>query len=300
MSLPPCRPVRAGSRLAVVAPAGPFDPEAFGVGLDWLRDRYEVVHRPDVFSRTGYLAGDDDRRLAELREALEDPAVDAIVCARGGFGTTRLLPGIPHSLVHESNKVVVGFSDITALHAHWAASGVRSVHAPMVAALGRADEPVRRRWIEAVESPGDPASWPLRRLGGSGGEGCGRLLGGNLAVLGALLGTPFQPDFRRCVLFLEDVGERPYRIDRVLTSMRQAGLFDELAGLVLGSFTEADPGPDGVATEDVFLDHFADAPFPVFAGFPAGHIDGNEALPFGGTARLAESHLHLGEPARFP
>jgi muramoyltetrapeptide carboxypeptidase len=288
------RPVRPGSRLAVVAPAGPFDEEAFCAGISWLRERYEVVHRPDIFERTGYLAGHDGRRLAELLEALSDPSIDAIVCARGGFGATRLLPGIPTAAVREADKAIVGFSDITALHALWAAAGVPSVHAPMVAALGRATAEIRACWIEAVESPETPRCHKLRPLNAPS-RSAGRLLGGNLAVLGALLGTPFQPNLVDCVLFLEDVGERPYRIDRVLTSMRQAGLFDGLRGLVLGAFTEAEPGPDGVATEDVFLDHFADAPFPVLAGFPAGHIDENEAIPFGRTVRIEGDGLLLGE-----
>jgi len=279
------RPVRPGSRLAVVAPAGPFDEEAFRAGLAWLGQRYEVVHRPDIFSKSGYFAGDDCRRLAELTDALADPSVDAIVCARGGFGTTRLLPEIDRNLVREANKLVVGFSDITALHAVWGAAGVRSVHAPMVAALGCAPEPIRQLWIDTVENPDRFQSWDLCPLVEGTGEGL--LAGGNLAVLGALLGTPWQPRLAGRILFVEDVGERPYRIDRVLTSMGQAGLFDGLAGLVVGSFTEGDPGPDGVSTEEVIAGHFSDAPFPVLVGFPAGHIRENVPIPFGTAARIS-------------
>ncbi len=288
---PPPRTVQPGSRLAIVAPAGPFDEEAFHAGIAWLRERYEVVHRPDILSRVGYLAGDDMRRLGELLDALADPTIDAIVCARGGFGTTRLLPGLAPGLVREANKMVVGFSDITALHALWTQAGVRAVHAPMVAALGRASETVRERWIDTVEHPGKARAWELCPLVEGTGEGV--LTGGNLAVLGALLGTPSQPDLLGRILFIEDVGERPYRIDRILTSMKQAGFFQGLAGLVIGAFTEGEPGPDGVSVEEVLAGHFGDATFPVLTGFPAGHIDENEAIPFGAEARIQGGRLEI-------
>lgn len=293
MTFPLPRPVRPGSRLAVVAPAGPFNEEAFCAGLGWLRERYEVIHRPDIFAKDGYLAGDDSRRLSELLEALADPSVDAIVCARGGFGTTRILPGIGESLVHAANKLVIGFSDITALHAIWAEAGVRSVHAPMVAALGKASEDIRERWIDTVEHHGKARSWDLSSLHSCDHDTSGVLTGGNLAVLGALLGTEHQPRLSGRILFIEDVGERPYRVDRVLTSMKLAGFFNGLAGLVVGAFTEGEPGADGVTTEDVIAGHFADAPFPVLTGFPAGHIDENVAIPFGATARIEGNRLEI-------
>ncbi len=293
MSFVPPRPVRAGSRLAVIAPAGPFNEESFHAGLAWLRERYEVVHRPDIFAKSGYLAGDDDRRLAEILEALERPDIDAIVCARGGFGTTRILPGIPVELVREANKQVIGFSDITALHAIWHAAGVRSVHAPMVAALGRASGAVRHRWIEVVEGRG-ACEWELERLDGTARSATGILTGGNLAVLGALLGTASAPVLKGRILFIEDVGERPYRTDRVLTSMRQAGCFDGLSGLIVGAFTESEPGADGRTTDQVIEGHFRNAPYPVLRGLPAGHIDENAPLPFGTTARIEGSAFRVG------
>jgi muramoyltetrapeptide carboxypeptidase len=293
MNFPPPRPVRPGSRLAVVAPAGPFNEESFRAGLDWLRERYEVTHRPDIYAKTGYLAGDDRRRLAELLEALADPTVDAIVCARGGFGTTRILPGIEAGLVQAANKLMIGFSDITALHTIWNGAGVRSVHAPMVAALGKAPDSIRIQWIDTVEHHGKARAWALQSLRPVESDSSGILTGGNLAVIGALLGTDRQPRLSGRILFIEDVGERPYRVDRVITSMKQAGLFDGLAGLVVGAFTEGDPGADGVTTEDVISGHFIGAPFPVLTGFPAGHIDENVAIPFGATARIEGNRLEV-------
>lgn len=294
LSLPLPRPVFPGARLAIVAPAGPFEVEAFQAGLNWLSQRYEVVHRDDIYSRQGYFAGSDARRLNELVEAIDDPTVDAIVCARGGYGCTRLLPRIDLEAIQRANKTLVGFSDITALHVLWSSAGVRSIHAPMVASLGRASETVREIWIDALEQPDRPLAWDLGRLNENAAEAArGPLVGGNLTVLATLLGTEHQPDLAGRILFLEDVGERPYRIDRVLTSMRQAGLFDEIAGLVLGAFTEGEPGPDGVTLEGVLQDHFGMAPFPVLHGFPAGHVDENEALPLGATAQIRGPRLEI-------
>lgn len=294
MSDPPPRAIAEGSRLGIVAPAGPFDEEAFRRGVDWLRHRYEVVFGEEIFHRTGYFAGSDGRRLAELRAAIEDPSIDAILCARGGYGATRILPGLDLEAIREANKLVVGFSDITALHALWSRAGVCSVHAPMVAALGSASEPIRERWIAAIEDPGASRRWKLRRIAGGDSPAEGILFGGNLAVLGALNGTPYAPPLDGVVLFLEDVGERPYRIDRMLTTLAQSGWFERVAGVVLGSFTEGEPGDDGVTVEEVFDRHFADAPFPVLAGLSAGHIAENEPLVFGVRARIAGSTLEAG------
>lgn len=299
MGFPLPRRVRPGSRLAVVAPSGPFDEEAFCAGIGWLAERYEPVHRPDIFAKSGYLAGDDARRLAELEAALADPATDAIVCARGGFGATRILPGVDPELVRRANKLIVGFSDITALHALWASAGVRSVHGPMVAALGSAPPESRERWIDLVEHPGRARSWELRPLRETGAPARGALTGGNLAVLAALLGTPRAPRLAGRILFIEDVGERPYRVDRILTTMKQAGFFEGLAGLVVGAFTEGDPGCDGVSVEEVIAGHFVEAPFPVLAGFPAGHIPENDPIPFGAEARIEGGRL-LANPGEGP
>jgi muramoyltetrapeptide carboxypeptidase len=282
MNFPLPRPVSKGSRLAIIAPAGPFNEESFARGITWLSERYEVSYRPDITSKTGYLAGSDERRLAELNEAILNPDIDAIVCARGGFGATRLLPGISLDAIREANKMIVGFSDISALHALWAQAGVRSVHAPMVAALGSATEIIREKWIAALEQPNAPLQWCLQSLNQEKtAPVTGILTGGNLAVLSALIGTPYCPPLDDRILFIEDVGERPYRVDRLLTTMAQAGWFDRIAGLLIGAFTEGEPGADGTTIDEVLARQFGEASFPVLTGLSAGHIDDNEALPFG-------------------
>ena len=185
--------------------------------------------------------------------------------------------------------MIVGFSDITALHALWTAAGVRSVHAPMVAALGNAPEIIREKWIRALEHPVQPLQWCLQSINDASAEPVsGILTGGNLAVLGALIGTPYSPPLDGRILFLEDVGERPYRVDRLLTTMSQAGWFNRIAGLLIGALTEGDHGADGVSIEEVLSRQFAGAPFPVLCGLSAGHIDDNEALPFGAEVRIED------------
>lgn len=294
MPLPLPRPVSEGSKLAIVAPAGPFSEEAFKQGVAWLEQRYEITYHPEIFSRLGFFAGSDDRRLLELTEAISDPEVDAILCARGGYGTTRLLPKLDLETIREANKTIVGFSDITALHAAWARAGVRSIHAPMVAALGGAEQSLRDRWIDTLENPDRTRSWALQRLDCEPGTSAeGRLIGGNLAVLAAMLGTSFLPPLDRAILFIEDVGERPYRIDRILTTLDQAGWFRRISALVIGAFTEGDPGPDGVSIEDVLERQFEGADFPVLTGLSAGHIDDNEPLPFGAPARIEGGVLEV-------
>lgn len=290
MRLP--RPVSEGSRLAIVAPAGPFSEDAFKSGVAWLRHRYDVVYSPEIFTKMGFFAGSDERRLTELTDAIADPEVDAILCARGGYGSTRLLPKLDLELIREANKTIVGFSDITALHSAWARADVRSIHAPMVAALGSADESLRSRWIDALENPAGTRSWELVRLDCDAGSPAeGPLIGGNLAVLAAMLGTSFLPPLDDAILFIEDVGERPYRIDRMLTTLDQAGWFRRIRGLVIGAFTEGEPGPDGVPIEEVLKRQFGGADFPVLQELSAGHIDDNDPLPFGAPARIDSGFL---------
>ncbi len=274
--------LRAGDRIQVVAPSGPFPVEDFERGVARLATRYDVVHDASITERAGYLAGDDERRLGELVAALEDSSVRGIVAARGGYGATRLLDRLEVEAVRDHPKLLVGFSDITALHALWARAGLGAVHGPMVAALGRADDGMFDRWVRAVEGEAMEPVGGLSTV--APGNARGPLLGGNLAVLTALVGTPHAPPLDGCVLFLEDVGERPYRVDRMLTTMAQAGWLARPAAIVLGAFTDASAGPDGVEIEHVLRERLAGLGVPVLASVPAGHGDDNLELPLGTVA----------------
>lgn len=268
----------------MIAPSGHFDPEEFNAGLEWLRTRFEVRSEDSILDREGYLAGTDARRLHELRAALHDPDAAAIVCVRGGYGALRLLGELHPSEVRANPKPLIGFSDITALHACWARARVGSWHAPMVAALGRADDHAREAW-NALITPTGCLGERLEVIR-SGPESSGRLLGGNLATLVSLLGTPFFPSLDGAVLFLEEVGERVYRIDRTLSTLLASGALQNVRAVLLGQFTNCHSGADGVEVIDVLRERLANVSCPVLLGVDAGHGAPNQPLPFGATVRV--------------
>jgi muramoyltetrapeptide carboxypeptidase len=278
--------LRPGSHLRCIAPSGPFDVAQFERGLALLGTRYRVSHRDDILARhRGFLAGDDARRLAEIHEALEDPGVEALVAVRGGYGASRLLERLDPALVRQAGKLLVGFSDITALHALWARAGLRSLHAPMVAALGRSTGALWDRWIEAVEGG---LGAPMALTPVADGMARGPLTGGNLSVLAALAGTPHAPPLDGAILFLEDVNEAPYRLDRMLTTLRQAGWLARCAGVLVGALDDgAGTVEHRAGAEAVLADRLADLGIPVASGLLSGHIEDNLPLALGATVELA-------------
>jgi muramoyltetrapeptide carboxypeptidase len=289
------RSLDPGARIVLLAPSSPFDVQAFDKGVARLRRTYVVDHHPEITARQGYLAGSDVRRAQELLAALSDPHVEAIIAARGGYGSTRILPLLAPERVRVHAPLLVGFSDITALHALWAHAGVSSIHGSMVASLGTCSEALFARFCAALEG-----RYPARYDGLepiTTGTAEGTLLGGNLTVLTALIGTPAFPPLAGAILFLEDIGERPYRVDRMLTTWRSAGAFRGVRAVVLGSFTEGEPGPDGTSLSDVLRERLSDLGIPVAMGLPAGHCPDNAELPFGRGVTLDATagclHLHV-------
>jgi muramoyltetrapeptide carboxypeptidase len=245
-----------------------------------------VILGDGIRARQAYLAGEDGVRRSDLQRMLDDPAVRGVFCARGGYGSQRLVPDLDFVPLTRAPKAVVGYSDATALLAAIVGSGVAAVHGPMVATdfarglASRSEEHLRR----LLSDPGylwEAEFTDVIRHG----RAVGRLVGGCLSVVAALLGTPWAPETDGAILFLEDVGERPYRLDRLLTQLRQAGVFERLAGLVFGTLVRC-PVVDGVSPLDVVRACCADLPCPVAFGLPAGHQgDGpgieNLALPLG-------------------
>jgi muramoyltetrapeptide carboxypeptidase len=278
--------LRPGSRVAVVAPAGPVPREAFAAGSRILQARYQLVHDERIFARTGYLAGDDDARAAELGRALADPSIEAIFCARGGYGLLRILDRLDPDALARAPKAIVGFSDVTALLAWAARAGVAALHAPVITQLGALPPADAEALFALVESPAAPP--PLEGLRAlHPGAADGRLLGGNLELISRLCGTPWQLDLDGAVLLLEEVGERPYRVDRQLTQLGLAGALGGLRGVVLGDFVacvEKDGSPPDV--EAVVAERFAGLGVPVVAGAPIGHGPRNRAVPHGARVRV--------------
>jgi muramoyltetrapeptide carboxypeptidase len=282
------RALGPGSHVRVIAPSSPFDGGDLERGIARLRARYEVSVSPEIGARCGFLAGDDARRRQELEDAIDDPGVDAILAARGGYGAMRILSGIDPARVAARPRLLIGFSDVTAIHALWARAGVCSIHGTMAAALGRADSVTLDRWIAAVEGapPAPIEGLEVLAVGRSATAVEGPLLGGNLALLAAMIGTPLFPPLDGAVLFLEDNAEAPYRIDRMLTQLRLAGALDRVAGILAGAFTRCEPGPDGTRTRDVLAERLGSLGVPILSGVHAGHVDGSLELPLGATIRL--------------
>jgi muramoyltetrapeptide carboxypeptidase len=288
-------PLRPGDAVRVVAPSAAFDADAFARGLTVLESRLGLRPRmrPDIDSRSAYLAGDDARRIEEWREAVADPEASAIFCARGGYGAMRILAAVDPAPLLARPKLLVGFSDVTALHATLNRAGLVTVHGPVVTQLGRAPEDALAH-LEALLSgrAPRPGPWdapaPGAGLVGSAtirpGRATGPLLGGNLTVLAHLLGTPFAPRLDGAVLFLEDVGEKPYRIDRDLTQLRLAGALDHLAGVAVGQLRQCDEA--GVEGRAVVREAVAALGVPAVEGLPAGHEDRNLAFPLGARATI--------------
>lgn len=273
-----------GARVAVIAPASAFDRASFESGLALIGARYDVHYRPGIFERQRYLAGSDARRLEELTDALIDPAVKGVFCARGGYGATRLLARLA-ALGPAPAKPLVGFSDITALHLWLQSRGAMSVHGPVLTQLGLLPTETRQRLFHLLESA-SPAA-PLRATDTYvPGVVEGPLLGGTLSVVTRLLGTPFMPSLDGAILLLEDVGERPYRLDRMWTHLELAGVLRQVRGIALGSFTGCDEKDADYGAADVLGELAAAAGLPCAAGFPIGHGAANEPVPLGARARL--------------
>lgn len=285
MIVPP--PVLPGGTIGVVAPGGAVNPDALERGIATLESLgFRVRVGEHVLARHRYFAGTPEMRLADLVAMLGAPEVGAVVCARGGYGTAQLLPLLDRDLVARP-KLVVGYSDVSPLLG-WLVEhcGLVAVHGPMVAtdfAKGVTDR-AAARFAALLASAG--ASWrePVSDVLVQG-IATGRLVGGCLSSLAALLGTPYAVETDGAVLFLEDVAERPYRVDRMLTHLRLAGKLDTVAAVVLGSFAECDGSADDVVA-DVFREFFRDAPYPVVAGFPAGHLSENLPLTLGLPVRV--------------
>jgi len=273
--------------VGVIAPAGAVDGDRLSAGVAVLeRWGLSVQVGNAVLKRQAYLAGSDEDRLADLVRMIDDPRVRAIFCARGGYGSQRLLPHLDLVRLARQPKPIIGYSDATALLGAAVDAGVLAVHGPMVAddmARGLSERSAAH--LQALLT--DPAwRWEAEApITIRPGRATGRLVGGCLAVLAAALGTPWAPGTDGAILFLEDVAERPYRLDRLLTQLRQAGKLERVAGIVFGTMA-ACPPIDGVGPLDVVRACCADLACPVALGVPAGHDARdreceNLALPFG-------------------
>ena len=286
-------PLRPGDLIGVVAPGAAVEAAVVEAGVRVLEQAgFRVRVGANVGTQAGYLAGHDAERLADLEAMFADRGVRAVIAARGGYGCGRLLPHFDVEIARRQPKVLVGYSDVTFLLTQLVQrAGLVAFHGPMVADL--ATNPAGAEALLRLLS-GDRTGWNLRaREIVQPGTGEGVIVGGCLWARGAGLGTRYAVETGGRVLLLEGVNEKPYRIDRMLTQLRQAGKLDGVAGVLFGDMTGCGHAGDAVTVRDVIREAFASARYPVVFGLPTGHGGGTATLPLGVRARLAGERLNL-------
>ncbi|MEX2963148.1 LD-carboxypeptidase [Microbulbifer sp. TYP-18] len=298
------RPARLqpGMTVGLVTPASnAWEDEDIRFAIDIVKSLgFAVKEGRNLYQRTQYLAGPDAARAQDINAMFADPSVDAVFCLRGGYGTPRILPLLDYDTIGRNPKVLLGYSDITALlNAINRRCGFITFHGPIAAqnftdytldefrkVLVRGEGPVRIGAPPRFEAAPGRAEHNNRLTRFRGGRARGRLTGGNLSLVCSLLGTPYEPEFRNRILFLEDVGEAPYRIDRMLTQLWLAGKLEQVAGIVFGKFTEADTSGNTFSVEHVLRERCGGLKVPVIRGLMTGHVEDQTVIPVGAMAEL--------------
>lgn len=296
------RRLQAGMTVGLAAPASnAAENEDIRFAADVIRSLgFKVQEAPNLYARHQYLAGTDRQRAEDINALFADPGVDAIFCLRGGYGTPRILPWLDYPTIGANPKVLLGYSDITALHnAIHLRTGLVTFHGPVAGqnftdytysefhkVLVQARTPAAIGQAPVFEPAPGRVERDNRITRFAGGKATGRLVGGNLTLIAGLLGTPFQPDFKGRILFLEEVSEAPYRIDRMLTQLWLAGVLSQVAGIAFGKFTDADSDGNSFSLEQIIAERCGKLGVPVVRGLMIGHVDDQTVVPIGGLAEL--------------
>lgn len=289
------KPISFRGKIAVVAPSGHFDKQHFNAGITFLRlhKMKPNFNRAILFMKEDYLAGPAEKRAEDIISAFLNPEVEAIWAARGGFGAMHLLPLLDKHIdeIKKNPKLLIGFSDITALHSYLVDKcGFVTVHGPNITTLDQIDNYSQNQILNLLQCKDGAFSIFSRHAQPlQGGSAKGIIKGGNLSTLVSLIGTPYEPDLDGSILFLEDVGEVPYRIDRLLTQMRYAGKFSKIKGLILGDFSYKEKNPPATLNVDwnlILSKTGVDKNIPVLAGFPSGHNKHNMSFLLGAAGTL--------------
>ncbi len=280
--------LKQGSKVAIAAPARMVKPEEMEYAIHWLEEKgFVPIYDDRLFAVHHIFAGDDNFRAAVFHEYLDNEDIDAIWIARGGYGSIRIINKLDFTQFLKHPKWVVGFSDGTVLHGKLSRLGVPSLHAAMPFYFANKTPEAKQSLLDALT--GKPLQYeipsnPLNRLGMMEGE----IVGGNLSVLYGMIGSDTFPELDGKILFIEEVDEYIYHIDRMMHALKRAGKLGCLKGLIVGGLTQIHDNPDpfGMSVEEVIAEAVAEYDYPVCFGFPAGHFDDNRALFFGLDSRL--------------
>jgi muramoyltetrapeptide carboxypeptidase len=284
--------LKEGDRIEIITPASHIDPETVHMAARKLSDSgFRVTLGEHLFSHNGPFAGTESERLHDIQKATDDPDVKAVLCSRGGYGMTRIVDRIDFSSLKTHPKWYVGYSDITSLHM-WLNNicGIASLHAEMPLNYSNPGCSPRcyETVIEALTGRTEPVRWITQSEASF--DVSGRVTGGNISLIYSLNGTPAQPDTDGAILFIEEIGEKFYHLDRMLVGMRMAGLLKNLAALVVGGMEEITEGEHvfNQTVEQVVMNVVSEYEYPVLFNFPAGHIPDNRALFLGRNAKISQ------------
>jgi muramoyltetrapeptide carboxypeptidase len=288
--------LRPGDLIGIVAPASPMKHDKLDQGIRYLENLgYKVKLGKFVFHEHGYLAGRDRERAADLNKMFRDRRVKAVFCIRGGYGTPRLLPLLDFQAIRANPKIFVGYSDITAIQlAMLRHAGLVTFSGPMVAAeMAKGIEPFTEENFWRILTHPEPVGDLIRPAAGryemiSSGRATGPLVGGCLSLVACLIGSPHFPNMNGSIFCVEEIGEAPYRIDRMLTQLREAGVLKNIGGFVLGQMTDCVPTDNepSQTLDDLMRDFIKPLKIPALAGLDYGHVHVKYTLPIGVRAEL--------------
>ena len=278
------------STVGLIAPAWIPNKDRLEKGIQYLTDHgFHIKLGKYVNNRHGYFAGTDQQRLDDLHLMYNDPEIEAIFCARGGWGGLRLLDKIDYKLIRNNPKPLIGYSDITSIQlAIWSKCQIPSLSGPLVAVeMGNDLSPFTEKHLwEQLHNNNPKYTFNFSNTSTkfiTQGNATGILIGGCLSLISSLFGTPYCPNYEHAILFIEDIAEKSYKIDRYLAHLRQCGVFNKISGLIIGNFIDCndDNNNHSFTTEDIFHDYFSDADFPVISDFPYGHSGIMMSMPVG-------------------
>ena len=281
------QPLVAGDLIYITAPAKAIEKEHVDFAVSFFENAgFKVLVSKNCLGQHHYFSGTDEERLEDLQYGIDHPEVKAIVCARGGYGCVRIVDRIQWASMLREPKWMVGFSDVTVFHQHLQRFNLPSIHGSMVLNFKDNTQEALTTLLSALK--GESFSLSATSIHNKPGQAEGTLIGGNLSIVYSLIGTNNQPDYSDKILFVEDLAEHLYHIDRMFYALNKSGILDKISGLVVGGMTDLEDTatPFGMSVEEIILAHFQFRNIPIAFGFPAGHLNDNRALILGKKVRF--------------